>query len=195
MTFSAGRWTGYVDGKELAWAEVGRLADWGDGELRFGGIGDRAWRGRVEGVAIYDRALGADEVRRNHELYVAKLAARPHLPHVEVEAKAVALSAIPTKRQMTPYRDALVVNEFEVTKVVGASKDWPTPLMVGQRIRVAQWGVVEDVRMELKDLKAGDGRRMVLEIYEKHPEKIEEIMTSNTLAIDADEPLFYEPRP
>jgi hypothetical protein len=96
---------------------------------------------------------------------------------------------------MTPYRDALVVNEFEVTKVIGASKDWPTPLMVGQRIRVAQWGVVEDVRMELKDLKPGEGRRMVLEIYEKHPEKIEEIMTSNTLAIDADVPLFYEPRP
>lgn len=195
VTYSAGRLTGYIEGKKLESAEVGGRLEWDEGELRFGGIGDGAWRGRVEGVAIYDRALGADEVRRNHELYVAKLLARPHLPHVEVEAKAVALSAIPTRRQMTPYRDALVVNEFEVTKVVAASKDWPTPLAPGQHVRVAQWGVIEDMRTELKDLKVGDGRRMTLEIYEKHPEKIDQIMTSNTLEIDADAPLFYEPRP
>jgi hypothetical protein len=38
-------------------------------------------------MSIYDRALHADEVRRNRERYVAKIAARPRLPHVEVEAK------------------------------------------------------------------------------------------------------------
>lgn len=70
FTFAAGRTRLYLDGKEVASAQPGGdLSNWDDNfPLLLGNeaTGDRPWRGVFHRVAIYGRALSAEEVRRNH---------------------------------------------------------------------------------------------------------------------------------
>ncbi|HUG90017.1 MAG TPA: LamG-like jellyroll fold domain-containing protein, partial [Planctomycetaceae bacterium] len=66
----AGRAKLYIDGQERAARDVGNdLSNWDDAfrlALANEISKDRAWRGTFDLVAIYSRALSADDVRRNH---------------------------------------------------------------------------------------------------------------------------------
>jgi hypothetical protein len=68
---SSGKATIYLNGEEKATAEsAGSLANWsGDFRLLLANerTGDRPWRGELHLVAIYERALSADEVTQNHK--------------------------------------------------------------------------------------------------------------------------------
>jgi hypothetical protein len=68
---SSGKAAIYLNGQEKATAEVaGGLANWsGDFRLLLANerTGDRPWRGELHLVAIYERALSADEVAQNHK--------------------------------------------------------------------------------------------------------------------------------
>lgn len=70
FTFAGGRARLYLDGRESAALELGgSLSNWDESfPLLLGNeaIGDRPWRGVFHRVAIYDRALSEEEVRRNH---------------------------------------------------------------------------------------------------------------------------------
>jgi len=61
----------YVDGKAAGKRKVeGDFGNWDNGLLLAVGnelSGDRHWQGTLHLVAIFDRALSADDVRRNHE--------------------------------------------------------------------------------------------------------------------------------
>ncbi len=61
----------YRDGRMLhTVSHPGAMSNWSDHNLLVLGNetdGDRAWRGRLYRVAIYDRALNADEVRKNFD--------------------------------------------------------------------------------------------------------------------------------
>ncbi len=203
VTYVPGHLTAYLDGRQCFTSEAvkGSLKAWGYGELCFGSNhngGRYGWLGRIEGVAIYKRALPADEVRRNAKAYAAKRQARPVLPQIEVEAKVVAVSQVPEPKKIAPYTDALVINEYQVTRVAKSAKGWKlTPaLAAGSRFRVAQWGVLEARKTELTELKAGDIRTLTLEKFDRHPEKLDEMVTSSALPDEAEElPLLYEPRP
>jgi len=81
----------YVDGRmtfptPLA---VGDFGDWSEGQLLLGGIdaNREAWSGDLEGVAIFDRALGAAEVQSDHARHRAIRAARKVIDKFKVKAK------------------------------------------------------------------------------------------------------------
>jgi hypothetical protein len=57
---------------------------------------------------------------------------------------------------------------------------------------VAQWGLLDCLKTDLTRAKVGDVRRMVLESFDRHPEKLDQLMISDTLEI-SDQPLLYEP--
>jgi hypothetical protein len=201
VSYLPGRLVAYLDGqKAFETNEVtGALKAWGCGDLCFGDNhngGRHAWLGKIEGVAIYKRFLEADEVRRNYAAIMYRVKARKMLPQIEVEAKLLAASRIPELREIAPYRDALVINEFVVGKVVKTSNDWTFNGRIepGQRVRVAQWGMVDGVKTHLTQAKVGQAYRLVLEVFTGHPEKVEETETSNSLPQDFEVPLLYEPR-
>ena len=72
------------------------------------------WRGTLEGVAIYSRALAPATVRASAERYRRILAARPEIPRWRVRVRLEASSEIPTLRQISPYRRALAVVTYRV---------------------------------------------------------------------------------
>ena len=102
-----------------------------------------------------------------------------------VEARLTDLSVIPTPQDIAPYRRALLVNGYEIVRVIsGAYRQ--------KKIMAAHW-VIEEGRV-LKDAMREKDKtyRMVLERFDDHPE-----LEGERLIMDSDEfklPLFYELR-
>ena len=112
-----------------------------------------------------------------------KVALRKTIKRVVVEARLTDLSGIPTPQDIAPYRRALLVNGYEIVRVVSGSYH-------RKKIMAAHW-VIEDGRVR-KDAKREEGKtyRMVLESYDDHPE-----LEGERLVMDSDEfklPLYYE---
>jgi len=199
LSYVPGRLVAYWDGKKAFETDQikGGLRNWGYGELCFGDNhngGRHGWKGRLEGVAIYKRFMEEAEALRNCQVYAAKIKARPVLPQIELEAALVEASEVPDARRIAPYREALVVNEYEVRKVGKTTGKWQFSgeIAPGAKIRVAQWGLLDGLKTDLTRAKVGDVRRLVLESFDKHPEKLDQLMISDTLEI-VDQPLLYEP--
>ncbi len=202
LTYTPGHLVFYLDGKKsYETAEItGSLRGWGYGELCFGDNhngGRHQWLGRIEGVAFYRRVLDEAEIHTNYERYFRKIAARKILPQRVVEARLVAISKIPDPTRIAPYHEALVVNEYEISKAISVSSDWKSSAAIepGRKLRVAQYGIVDEIRTDLARARVGDVRRLVLEELDGNPDKPDQIVTSDSLSVDPDVPLFYEPRP
>jgi hypothetical protein len=73
MVYTGNSLIAYADGQELARTEApaGLLAGWQAGPLTVGGSasGQQNWRGTVEALALYHRALDPGEVERNARSY------------------------------------------------------------------------------------------------------------------------------
>jgi hypothetical protein len=110
---------------------------------------------------------------------------RKTIRRLVVEARLTDLSATPTPLDIAPYRRALLVNGYEVVRVISGSYRQ-------KKIMAAHW-VIEDGQV-LKDAirEKGKSYRMVLERYDDHPE-----LEGERLIMDSDEfklLLFYELR-
>jgi len=114
-----------------------------------------------------------------------KPAQRKTIKRVVVEARLTDPSVIPTPQDVAPYRRALLVNGYEVVRVIsGAYRQ--------KKIMAAHW-VIEDGQV-LRDAKREKGKtyRMSLERYDDHPE-----LEGERLIMDSDEfklLLYYELR-
>ncbi len=102
-----------------------------------------------------------------------------------VEARLTEPSVIPSPQDIAPYRRALLVNGYEVVRVISGS--------YGRRKLMAAHWVIEDA-IVLQDAIRQKGKtyRMVLERYDDHPE-----LEGERLIMDSDEfrlPLYYELR-
>lgn len=102
-----------------------------------------------------------------------------------VEARLTDLSAIPTPRDIAPYRRALLVNGYDVVRVVSGSYR-------PKKIMAAHWVIEEGQVIKDAIREKGKTYRMVLERYDDHPE-----LEGERLIMDSDEfklTLFYELR-
>ena len=81
VSYSPGRLVGYVNGKRVCDTDAvqGDLRTWTDMHLLFGDEwkDPRPWAGRLEGVAIHSRVIGADEAARRYELAMKRLRGAP----------------------------------------------------------------------------------------------------------------------
>ena len=202
VSYVPGRLVAYLDGKQVfeTKAVTGSLKAWGYGEMCFGDNhngGRHGWLGRLENVAIYKRFIEPAEAQRDAELALARVKARHVMPQLQLEAKCLATSRVPALAEIAPYRDALIINEYQVDKITRRAPEWQGPAGVepGRKIRVAEWGLVDGITTELARVKPGDVRQLVLEAYDNHPDKLDEIETSNSLDEDFELPLVYEPLP
>lgn len=204
VTYRPGELAAYLDGKRVFRnAEVtGNFNNWNFGELSFGDNhngGRHGWFGHVEGVALYGRALDAAEVAENYRYFARKIAARVSPPRLQVEARVTEVTAVPDPRRILPYTEALVVNEYEVLKLIRRAPKWRFSEKVapGVRVRVAQWGLVP-ARFQAKktwvaNLELGDLRTLTLEVFKNNIDRLDPVVTSDDLKI-SDAPLLYEPR-
>jgi Concanavalin A-like lectin/glucanases superfamily len=186
LTYSPGLLAAYRDGEPvLASAEIQEdFFQWQPGKLLFGDEvgGGLAWSGTLEGIAIYDRVLEPEEVRESYSRYRRIRDERAPVPRLEVTATLSAKSKLPDLDEISPYRQALAVYEYEVEAVLSGK--------VGSgRIRVAHWTILDGENLPASHLAPGDSRRLSLEPFDANPQ-LDSHYLSDTLAA-AGRPLFY----
>ncbi|MDH3685431.1 MAG: LamG domain-containing protein [Myxococcales bacterium] len=142
--------------------------------------GAHDWRGMVEGIAIYRRALTAPEAESTARASLTRVADRKPVPRFRVKAKLKGTSTPPTLAQIAPYREALVLHEYVVLQ--GA--------LEGKTVRVAHWAILDGADQEVLN-RVGKKRKFVLERWEHNPQ-IESTFVSDTLEPSLDVPLFLD---
>jgi hypothetical protein len=102
---------------------------------------------------------------------------------IVVQARLAHAGPIPTPQSILPYRNALIVNEYEILSVVeGAYQPG--------RIRVAQWAIRDSQVLPDAQKRTGEEHRLVLELYDAHPELEGERLITDLGA--SNDPLYYE---
>jgi hypothetical protein len=102
---------------------------------------------------------------------------------VVLDGRVTHAGPIPSPQSILPYRHALVVNEYEIVKVVEGQ-------YAQQKIQVAQWAI-RDGRV-LADAKKSPGSvvKLTVERFDAHPELEGERLITDLAASNL--PLYYE---
>jgi Concanavalin A-like lectin/glucanases superfamily len=186
VTVQGGILRGYLNGKPVAEQPLGgSLADWNAKLLTFGsdGAGQRPWRGGLEGIAIYNRALTAQDVASQHAERSARWADRQPAPRVEVEAELIAASKPADPKVIAPYVRSLGENHYRVKKVVsGTLKD--------EEVIILQWAILGGKVLPSALREEGKVVRLSVEPVESHPELDGEHRSSDVF--EPSLPVYYD---
>jgi hypothetical protein len=144
------------------------------------------WGGTVEGIAMYDRALSPQEVLSNATAYRDLRAARKPVERLELRGKLVASSITPVLKKIQPYRQALMVNEYQVEKVLRGT-------YTEKKIRVAHWAMLDEQTRRITQLPLGTRLDLLVEPMLAQPQ-LEGQFLSNTLDEDFDLAIYYAVR-
>lgn len=160
------------------------LDHWGAHPLFFGGLPDgrEDWAGSLEGIALYNRAISADEAKRKYALYTKRLGDRKPAEQLIIQAKLLEQSAIPQPDAIGAYNRALAVHTYEIAEVLSGT-------YTEQYISIAQWAILD--RTVVADVEPiGSLYRFTVEKFDDHPE-----LEGERLLTDIFEPeltLYYE---
>jgi hypothetical protein len=188
----------YKDGRLQAWLDGVQTADQatfsGKMEMAFHSklsLGrashyapSQPWKGWVDAVALYTRALPESEVKANTAAFGKVIAARKMPPPLVVTVNLLDTSKTPTPEQIAPYRNALVINEYEVVSVLEGKLD-------AKKIRVAEWGLWDTKPAKEKTFTPENFRNRCirLEPFDANPQ-VERELVFDTLPEDFETPQF-----
>ena len=99
---------------------------------------------------------------------------RERAERLVVEARVVEDTPIPTPKSIAPYREALLVNEYEVVSVLEGVYD-------EQRILVAHWVIRDGQVLSTAERGKGSLHRLAVEAYAEHQE-----LEGQRLVMDSD---------
>ncbi len=179
LTYTPGRTELYLDGEPVAISDTIQGDFFHFRNLRLV-VGDGSWDGTVEGVAIWNRILSAAKITEDARRYIALREQRPTVARSAVEARPMARSATPTLQQISPYRQALAVVEYQVVRQLAGE---PLPAT----IRVAEWAILDGKTVALGE--AAEETTLSLERFTDNLQ-LEPLYLSDTLPAAAGE-LYY----
>jgi ferric-dicitrate binding protein FerR (iron transport regulator) len=167
VSYQPGKLVCYRNGKQVfAGNQIqGDFSGWSAQHLLFGDEygGERNWAGSLEGVAIYNRVLDADEAARNAMQYEHLRRARSAVRQVRVRAELIAKSIIPTAVQIQPHKSALVNFKYRVKEVLAGQLPSTTFL-------VAQWAVLDGQEQPIMKIPVGTETVLLLEPFDQNPQ-------------------------
>lgn len=188
ITYEPGKLVTYVNGKKTMDTDAiqGDLGGWTAGGLLLAGLQStaEAWSGTLEGIALYSRALEHDEVKANHDSYLAILAARKAVPKFKIRAKLLARANIPVPKDLGVHRICLVVYEYETER----RDNSPAPA----RFRVAHWGILDRQYVGLDKKKEGEVYKLILENFSDNPQLEIFPLWLDPLGEDLDIPFYFD---
>ena len=187
----------YTPGRVQAWLDGVRTADSADiqgkAKIKWSSgvsLGREAkfkpanWQGWIDAVAVYDRPLAEAEAKANAATFAKIIAARKMPERIVAEVNLVAMSKTPTPEQVAPYRNALVINEYEVVSIREGKLE-------AKKIRVAEWGLWDTKPAKNWAFRPERFRNQLvhLEPFESNPQ-MESELVFNTLPEDFEAPQF-----
>ena len=184
--FSPGRLTTFVDGSPAPLLVVpGDFYHWKNRHLLVGAErnGTERFRGYVSHLKIWDRELGDHEIAAEAKRVASALARRAFVAKMVVEATLVARSQIPRLDEISPYRQALVVEEYELKRILQGTSP-------PRRFRVARWALLDALPTRGIRQPVGKASTLTLEPFaaQKH---LESVVLSDTLPSTTDSLLFF----
>jgi len=194
VTYRPGELACYLNGNEVYRGRdvQGDFSNWSPQHLLLGDEwdGSRDWAGAVEGVAIFSRALDAEEIRRDAVQYLHLVKSRPAAPRFVVDVELVARSPLPTLDEIKPYRSALAVYKYRV------AGNPPSELDGQREILVAHWALLDGRPEPIADGKPGMKTQLLLEPVERNPQ-LQRFVTKDEFDSDDDlaRPRYYDVRP
>lgn len=141
ITYRSGRLDCYRDGAPISGISLppATLSAWTPQQLVFGGTaqsGRTTWAGFLEGIAISARFTPPDEAAAHYTSYTPRLKTRKTVPGLVVQGVLHKQTPTPALAEIAPYRRALAVNEYRVTRIVRGSYHPPM-------IAVAEWVLLD----------------------------------------------------
>ncbi len=97
----------------------------------------------------------------------------------------MARSKTPVLKEIQPYREALVIYEYAVTKLLSGKPPIP------QRIRVAHWALLDGAGTGVEKRTDQASAHLVLDPFDAN-RQLQSTHQSDTLPEDFDMPLFYD---
>jgi hypothetical protein len=186
VSYRPGRLQAFRDGRRVLDDEAfqGDFFRWRARPLLFGGERERpgAWRGTLEGVAFYGRALAAEEAAENARRYLARLAARPAVASATARGVLLACSPTPTLQEISPYREALAVH---AVRLGAPALGQPA----GSSVRVARWVVLDGERRAAAACRPGEMVELRLERFADNPQ-LASVFLSDTVGASGGPLLF-----
>lgn len=187
ITYQPGELICYLNGKQVIKTDKvqGDFSNWTPQHFMIGDEweGQRQWHGTLEGIALYDRVFSSEEAARNYTNYTALHPASTPAA-TRVSAKLIATSPVPTLEMIKPYREGLVLNEYQVEKVLEGK-------LSAKKIRVTQWAILGGQVLNVPNLSIGSVSELTIEPFEQNTQLSSTYM-SDKLEIDPDIPLYYD---
>jgi len=166
VSYRAGELNWYVNGEPaLSSGEVqGDLTPWRAYPLVLGQApdGTRDWPGSVEGLAVYRRVLGPEEVAAHFQYVQQKLTRRTPPPRSVISGTLIEISPTPTPESIAPYRGSLVEYVYKVDEVMEGS-------LGEDEIIVQHWGIL-DSQVLPRTRILGQRYTLIVEPVGDHPE-------------------------
>ncbi len=158
---------------------------WPAGRLIFGASADgrRDWSGTLEGIAIYSRALSAEEAQAEHAAFAGRLRARPQVAASRVRARLLAKSPVDPPEARDPYFRALTACRWRVERVLAGRCD-------ADEIVVVHWAVLRNTPLAFGRVPLGSVYELTLEPWESRPD-LEPVHIANALGVEALELPWY----
>lgn len=189
LTFSPGRLDAFVDSERspaaaATQAIAGDLFPWKPRALAFGAEPGTAarWHGTLAEIAIWNRPLAPAEIAAEAARARTAVADAKQVPRTVVEARLLRASPVPALDEISPYREALVVDELEIVRQLAGPP-------AGPRIRVARWAILGGETLAAP--APGVVRKWVLEPFAAQPQ-LESFFLADRLPPAAGQALFFD---
>ena len=192
VSYHPGRLTGYLNGERILDTDSvqGDLSSWSELDLLQFGMGHGSvseWDGTIEGAALYSRFMEAGEAAANARAYLDLIAEREPVERIELRGKLVGRSHLPTLKEIVPYREALVMYEYEVLEVLAGE-------LGDETVRVAHWAILDGRLQPIVEREVGEKDRLALEPLDRNPQ-VESTYLSDTLELRLDVPVYLDVDP
>lgn len=158
------KWTAYRDGLPVCSGLLpAGMPVWSTRNLMIGstGSGSDAWRGRVEDIAVFSRALSAAEAK--NEAAASRALQTDRKPASALRFKGTLLRQAITSdvAQIRPYTRSLSAAEYKIEKVLEGNWKEPT-------VTVFHWMILDGKRLPIADRKPGEVVELRVENLSEH---------------------------
>ena len=179
------KWVAYRDGRTVQSGPLAASAPaWGARQLVMGAAwsGADPWRGRMEELAVFPRALTAEEAAGEAAASKALQAGRKPATTVRFRGTVLRQAKTSDLVAIRPYTRSMTAAEYKVEQVLEG--EWKQPT-----ITVLHWMIMDSKRLPIADRKLDTAVELSVERLDQQPQLVE--CRSDELEGDIDADLFY----
>ncbi len=162
LSLKGGEWALYRDGKVLSrdLLEKEAIGKAARSVLR---VGDGTWDGRVEGLAVYQRALAPGEVEEGAAYWLALWKKRQPVARVKLQGKLLEMTEMRSVEALDTYRRALLAYTYQVEQVIEGKYEQ-------KKVIVNHWSIMDRKALSGIPRKIGQSYKLEIEPLDQHPE-------------------------